>query len=129
MRLNVLLLGAVLGLLGGATPSPTVTLNQPLIDMTPEQLSGYGVQEEEIGWFRPIGDLPGKQPVKGYVAIRYLIDSNGNLFSPERVASEPLCVLDLIALSGLAKTRYRVAEQNPDAIPVRVVSRLDIEVK
>ncbi|WP_339014108.1 hypothetical protein [Aeromonas popoffii] len=126
MRLNVLLLGAVLGLLGGcATPSPTVTLNQPPIDMTPEQLSGYGVQEEETGWFRPVGDLPGK----GYVAIRYLIDSNGNLFSSERVASEPPGVLDLFALSGLAKTRYRVAEQNPDAIPVRVVSRLDIEVK
>jgi hypothetical protein len=124
MRLNVLLLGAVLGLLGGS-----VTLNQPPIDMTPEQLSGCWVQEEEIGWFRPVGDLPGKQPVKGYVAIRYLIDSNGNLFSSERVASEPPGVLDLVALSGLAKTRYRVAEQNPDAIPVRVVSRLDIEVK
>jgi hypothetical protein len=124
MRLNVLLLGAVLGLLGGS-----VTLNQPPIDMTPEQLSGCWVQEEETGWFRPVGDLPGKQPVKGYVAIRYLIDSNGNLFSPERVASEPPGVLDLVALSGLAKTRYRVAEQNPDAIPVRVVSRLDIEVK
>lgn len=63
------------------------------------------------------------------MAIRYLIDSNGNLFSPERVASEPPGVLDLVALSGLAKTCYRVAEQNPDAIPVRVVSRLDIEVK
>ena len=60
MRLNVLLLGAVLGLLGGcATPSPTVTLNQPPIDMAPEQLSGCWVQEEEIGWFRPVGDLPG----------------------------------------------------------------------
>lgn len=120
MRLNVLLLGAVLGLLGGS-----VTLNQPPIDMTPEQLSEYWVQEEETGWFRPVGDLPGK----GYVAIRHLVGSNGNLFSPERVASEPLGVLDLVALSGLAKTRYRVAEQNPDAIPVRVVSRLDIEVK
>jgi hypothetical protein len=49
MRLNVLLLGAVLGLLGGATPSPTVTLNQPPIDMTPEQLSGYGYSKKRLG--------------------------------------------------------------------------------
>lgn len=61
--------------------------------------------------------------------IRYLIDSNGNLFSPEIVASEPPGVLDLIALSGLAKTRYRVSEQNPQAIPVRVVCRYEIEVE
>ena len=50
MRLNVLLLGAVLGLLGGcATPSPTLTLNQPPIDMTPEQLSGYGYRKKRLG--------------------------------------------------------------------------------
>lgn len=44
MRLNVLLLGAVLGLLGGS-----VTLNQPPIDMTPEQLSGYGYRKKRLG--------------------------------------------------------------------------------
>ncbi|EOD55599.1 hypothetical protein G113_08095 [Aeromonas molluscorum 848] len=32
-------------------------------------------------------------------------------------------------MSGLAKVRYRAAEQNPGAIPVRVVSRFNIEVK
>ena len=37
--------------------------------------------------------------------------------------------LMLRALSGLAKTRYRVSEQNPQAIPVRVVGRYEIEVE
>jgi hypothetical protein len=71
----------------------------------------------EVPPFEPVGGAPAGEPVKGYVTLRYLIDSNGNLFSPEVVASEPPGVLDLIALSGLAKTRYRVSEQNPQAIP------------
>ena len=103
MGLKVLLLGIVLGLLGGcASPSPTVKLNQPPLEVTMAELGKYWVQDGEVPPFEPVGGAPAKLPVKGYVEIRYLIDSNGNLFSPEILASEPPGVLDLIALSGLA---------------------------
>ncbi|MDM5139081.1 energy transducer TonB [Aeromonas bestiarum] len=130
MGLKVLLLGTVLGLLGGcASPSPTMKLNQPPLEVTMAELGKYWVQDGEVPPFEPVGGAPAKRPVKGHVEIRYLIDSNGNLFSPQILASEPPGVLDLIALSALAKTSYRVSEQNPQAIPVRVVGRYEIEVE
>ncbi len=130
VRLKILLLWASLGLLGGcASPSPTVKLNQPPVDVTWEELPRYWVLVGDIGVFRPVGGLPEKRPVKGYVTLRYLIDSNGNLFSPEVLASEPPGVLDLIAISGLAKMRYRASDQNPQAIPARVEARFEVEVK
>ncbi|HDU8489330.1 TPA: energy transducer TonB [Aeromonas hydrophila] len=128
MGLKVLLLGTVLGLLGGCA-SPTAKLNQPPVDIVWEDLPKYWVQVEQIGDFNPVGGLPKDRPVKGYVTLRYLIDSNGELFSPEVLASEPPGVLDLIAISGLAQVRYRVSEQNPQAIPVRVLVRYEVEVR
>ncbi|MBS4638816.1 energy transducer TonB [Aeromonas media] len=128
MRLKLLLLWATLVLLGGCA-SPTAKLNQPPVDIVWEDLPKYWVQVEQIGDFNPVGGLPKERPVKGCVTLRYLIDSNGDLFSPEVLSSEPPGVLDLIAISGLAQVRYRVSEQNPQAIPVRVVVRYDVEVR
>ena len=128
MRLKLLLLWASLALLGGCA-SPTAKLNQPPVDVTWEELPEYWVLVEDIGTFNPVGGLPEKWPVKGYVTLRYLIDSNGTLFSPEVLESHPPGVLDLIAISGLAKMRYRPSEQNPQAIPARVVARFEVEVK
>lgn len=99
------------------------------MDVTWEELPEYWVLVGDIGTFNPVGGLPEKKPVKGYVTLRYLIDSNGKLFSPEVLESHPPGVLDLIAISGLAKMRYRPSEQNPQAIPARVVARIEVEVK
>ncbi|KMY39190.1 energy transducer TonB [Aeromonas caviae] len=128
MRVKGLLLWAALALLGGCA-SPTAKLNQPPVDIVWEELPRYWVQVEQIRDFNPVGGLPKERPVKGYVTLRYLIDSNGELFSPEVLASEPPGVLDLIAISGLAQLRYRPSEQNPQAIPARVVARFEVEVK
>ena len=128
MRVKGLFLWAALALLGGCA-SPTAKLNQPPVDVTWEMLPEYWVLVGDAISFNPVGGLPAKRPVKGYVTLRYLIDSNGDLFSPEVLSSEPPGVLDLIAISGLAQVRYRVSEQNPQAIPVRVVVRYDVEVR
>lgn len=128
VRVKGLLLWAALALLGGCA-SPTAKLNQPPVDIVWEELPRYWVQVEQIRDFNPVGGLPKERPVKGYVTLRYLIDSNGTLFSPEVLESQPPGVLDLIAISGLAQLRYRPSEQNQQAIPARVVARFEVEVK
>ncbi|MFQ2203969.1 hypothetical protein ACK325_17680 [Aeromonas hydrophila] len=71
MGLKVLLLGTVLGLLWGcASPSPTVKLNQPPLEVTMAELGKYWVQDGEVPPFEPVGGAPAKLPVKGYVEIR-----------------------------------------------------------
>ncbi|MGY3976786.1 Gram-negative bacterial tonB protein [Aeromonas rivipollensis] len=127
MGLKIALLGAALMLGGCASPSPTVKLNQPPREVSEEALCLYWVQEGEVTQFNLPLNRPMKAPVEGFVDIRYLIDSNGNLFSPEILAAEPAGVLELAALTALSKMRYRVAEQNPEAIPVQVVQRFRLK--
>lgn len=127
MGLKIVLLGAALMLGGCASPSPTVKLNQPPREVSEEALCLYWVQEGEVTQFNLPLNRPMKAPVEGFVDIRYLIDSNGNLFSPEILAAEPAGVLELAALTALSKMRYRVAEQNPEAIPVQVVQRFRLK--
>ncbi len=127
MNLKIVLLGAALMLGGCASPSPTVKLNQPPREVSEEALCLYWVQEGEVTQFNLPLNRPMKAPVEGFVDIRYLIDSNGNLFSPEILAAEPAGVLELAALTALSKMRYRVAEQNPEAIPVQVVQRFRLK--
>ena len=129
MNLKIVLLGAALMLGGCASPSPTVKLNQPPREVSEEALCLYWVQEGEVTQFNLPLNRPMKAPVEGFVDIRYLIDSNGNLFSPEILAAEPAGMLDLAALTALSKMRYRVAEQNPEAIPVQVVQRFRLKGK
>ena len=127
MGLKIVLLGAALMLGGCASPSPTVKLNQPPREVSEETLCLYWVQEGEVTQFNLRLKRPMKAPVEGFVDIRYLIDSNGNLFSPEILAAEPAGMLELAALTALSKMRYRVAEQNPEAIPVQVVQRFRLK--
>ena len=127
MNLKIVLLGAARMLGGCASPSPTVKLNQPPREVSEEALCLYWVQEGEVTQFNLPLKRPMKAPVEGFVDIRYLIDSNGNLFSPEILAAEPAGMLELAALTALSKMRYRVAEQNPEAIPVQVVQRFRLK--
>ena len=127
MNLKIVLLGAALMLGGCASPSPTVKLNQPPREVSAEDLCLYWVQEGEMTQFNLPLKRPMKAPVEGFVDIHYLIDSNGNLFSPEILAAEPAGMLELAALTALSKMRYRVAEQNPEAIPVQVVQRFRLK--
>ncbi|MFQ2108904.1 energy transducer TonB [Aeromonas rivipollensis] len=127
MGLKIVLLGAALMLGGCASPSPTVKLNQLPREVSEEALCLYWVQEGEVTQFNLPLNRPMKAPVEGFVDIRYLIDSNGNLFSPEILAAEPAGMLELAALTALSKMRYRVAEQNPEAIPVQVVQRFRLK--
>ena len=128
MYRKILLSGLGACLLAACSGTSTQYLSQPPVEVSSEALASYWLQKKQLSsFFQEEPALPAG-PVKGHVDIRYLIDSNGNLFNPQIVASEPPGVLDLSALSALAKIHYRVAKSNPQAIPVYVTSRFEIEV-
>ena len=109
--------------------SPTAKLNRPPVDVTWETLPEYWVLVGMPSGLTRSG-AAGEEAGQGVCdPLRYLIDSNGTLFSPEVLESQPPGVLDLIAISGLAQLRYRPSEQNQQAIPARVVARFEVEVK
>ena len=60
--------------------------------------------------------------------VRYQIDSNGTPIKPEVVDADPPGELEQSALATLSRIRYSPAEGNPDAIPVEVINRFDIEI-
>ncbi|MGY4108763.1 energy transducer TonB [Aeromonas encheleia] len=121
--------GLVLALLQGCSSRPEAALDRAPIVIPLEQLSHYWIQENQRSFFGD--DEPVRRPakpVKGYVEVRYLIDSNGMPTKPEVVAVEPPGELEQSALATLSRLRYSPAEGNPDAHPVQVVNRFEIEI-
>lgn len=128
MGLKILLPWMIACLLAACANSTTAYLSQTPVDVPLKELPKYWLQgKQRFNFSQEEPGLPAK-PVKGYVEIRYLIDSNGQPFNPQIVASEPQGELDPSALAALAKIRYRPAKSNPEAIPVYVTNRFDIEI-
>lgn len=120
--------GMAVTLLLGCSSRQEVARERAPIVIPLEQLSSYWIQENKWSWFgddQPV--LPAK-PVKGFVEVRYQIDSNGTPIKPEVVAADPPGELEQSALATLSRIRYSPAEGNPDAIPVEVINRFDIEI-
>ncbi|WP_421304617.1 TonB family protein [Aeromonas veronii] len=120
--------GLAVTLLLGCSSRQEVAHERDPIAISLEQLSSYWVQEKQWSW---LGNdepaLPAK-PVKGYVEVRYQIDASGTPVKPEVVAAEPPGELEQSALAALSRIRYSPAEGNPDAIPVEVTNRFEIEI-
>ncbi|WP_298772180.1 energy transducer TonB [uncultured Shewanella sp.] len=127
MTLRFILAGAVFSLLSACSSSPDILLNQnpKVIDVS--ELTQYWIQDND--YFRMnIG--PKRMPPKdteGFVEIRYLIDSNGNVFNPEIVKSEPEGFWDYSGMKALSKIQYKKADTNPLAVPVYVTTRIEFK--
>lgn len=125
MMLKLILAGAVFSLLSACVSPPEIVLNKNPKQIDVGELDQYWVQENE--YFRMnIG--PKRMPPKGaegFVEIKYLIDSNGNLFNPEIVKAEPEGFWDFSGMKALSKMKYNKADANPLAVPVYVTTRIE----
>ena len=120
--------GLAVTLLLGCSSRQEVVRERAPIAIPLEQLSSYWVQDNHWSWLGNDEPALPTKPVKGYVEVRYQIDANGTPVKPEVVAAEPPGELEQSALATLSRMRYSRAEGNPDAIPVEVTSRFDIEI-
>lgn len=90
-----------------------------------EQLGEYWIAEKETVKFRAPSNFKPSSGC-GYVVLQYLIDSNGSVFNPEIIESEPVGFYDRTALTALSLLQYAPAETNTDRIPVKVNQKTTI---
>ena len=64
---------------------------------------------------------------KGYVKVRFLIDSNGKTFNPEIVESVPVGVWDNQGLRAVKQLEYSPSKTNIARTPVYVTIKFDFE--
>ena len=100
--------GLAVTLLLGCSSHQEVAHERAPIAIPLKQLSSYWVQEKQWSW---LGNDEPALPAK-----------------PEVVAAEPPGELEQSALATLSRIRYSPAEGNPDAIPVEVTNRFEIEI-
>lgn len=120
--------GVMLALLQGCMSREAVEPGREPVAVTLAQLPHYWIQENQRSWFASDEEALPAKPVKGYVDVRYVIDEDGVPTRAEVVAAEPPGELEQSALATLSRIRYSPAEDNPDAIPVQVTNRFNIEV-
>ncbi|MCJ8318783.1 MAG: energy transducer TonB [Colwellia sp.] len=65
---------------------------------------------------------------EGFVKLKYLIDSNGQIFEPTIVESKPKGLWDKFALKALKNIRYVKSEFNEAGIPVYVTTEFQFGV-
>ncbi|WP_299493506.1 energy transducer TonB [uncultured Shewanella sp.] len=125
MTLKLILAGMFFSLLSACVSPPEIKLNQNPKQVDAIELAQYWIQDND--YFRMnIG--PKKMPPKGtdgFVEIKYLIDSNGHVFNPEIVKSEPEGLWDYSGMKALSKIKYKKAESNVLAVPVYVTMRIE----
>ncbi len=90
--------------------------------VTEDQLKDFWQAGNETVSFRA---SPGFKSVsgRGYVVIQYLINSNGAVFNPEIIESQPAGIYDRTARKYLSLVRYIPAETNPVPIPAKTIQK------
>ena len=106
-------------------PEPMFTTDIHIVSS--DQLSQYWVPKKDRIRFSPKpGELPSVSC--GYVVLEFLIDSNGNVFSPVIKEAEPEGAWDWEALKSLSLMKFLPAESNPNKTPVKVTRRTDFKI-
>ena len=98
-----------------------IVLTGDIVKVSGDELSNYWVPKKDKFSFNL------NMPKKGYVKYRYIIDSNGNLFNPEIVESNPEGMVDHAGLVALSKIKYIPAKSNIKQIPVQVETEIRFE--
>jgi len=127
MRVFSILSVLVIALASCATPpEPEFTADVHVINS--DQLPQYWVPEKDLIKFslRP-GELPPESC--GFVVLEFLIDSNGNVFSPRIKEAEPEGAWDWEAIKSLNLMKFLPAESNPNRTPVKVTRRTEFKIE
>ncbi|WP_414828807.1 energy transducer TonB [Alteromonas sp. H39] len=109
--LTVLVLGLV-----GCMSVPNLA-SQPK-EIAEDELSNYWEMVSDSFSFNSAISYKGRPD--GYVKIRYLIDSDGEVHDPDVVESEPEGVWDAAGLKAVKKMEFVPASDNADRMPVYV---------
>jgi len=105
-----------------AAPGPEFT--GEILEISSDQLSEYWVPEQDTVkfTFRSRSKLP---EACGYVVVEYLIDSNGDIFDPTIMESQPKGAHEKSVLMMLSEMKYLPSDVNPDRTPVKITRRTD----
>lgn len=115
------------GLLLGCTSSPEVYLAEQPIEVTNKSVGEYWEQKNETFSFSLPSIRAPKKKEKGYVKVRYLIDSNGNTFNPEIIESVPEGFWDYAGVKAITKQEFIPSEPNKSNKPVYYTQTIQFE--
>ncbi len=121
------LVAIILLTLAGCAGKQPMTLHSDVHVISADELPKYWLLKNKYLGFRIPETHRPPSGTKGYIKIKYIIDSNGNVFNPEIIESQPENLLDYSGLKALKKYRYSPADENPDKTPVQVVSEFHFE--
>ena len=121
--LSVLSLGLLV--LGGCKSTPEQYLTEPAITIELSNLQNYWAPKTQTFSFK---SRTFKQPkTSGAVKVKYLIDSNGEIFNPIVVESLPKGSWDKHALGAVSKFKYMPSKANSSKTPVYVTMEIKFE--
>jgi TonB family protein len=116
--LYVLLMGILV--LSGCKSTPEQHLTGAPITVEQSELQNYWIQKSKKISFKTTKLQPPKSG--GYVKIKYLIDSKGEVLNPLVVESSPSGAWDKFALLALSNVHYVPAKDNSLNVPVYVTT-------
>jgi len=126
MNFKPLLLLCLTFVIFGCVSTPKQYLTQAPIEIKAEQLNQYWQVSQQSSHFNINANFKTTSE-KGEIQIRYLIDSNGNVFEPTIVKSTPVGVFDKAGLKAFAKMHFVKAKNNPNAVPVYYTMTINFE--
>ena len=100
--------------------SATPNLSTEAIEVQPESLDQHWEMTSNSFSFSTHRNV--KKRPKGYVKVRYLIDSNGKVFNPVIVESVPKGVWDDQGLKAVKHMKYKPSKSNTNNVPVYVTT-------
>ncbi|MEO2265806.1 TonB family protein [Pseudoalteromonas sp. YIC-656] len=106
--------------LGGCKSAPQQYLTKTPITIEQSELQNYWIQEAKEFSFKVSRLQPPKS--SGVVKVKYLVDSNGQIFNPIVVESSPNGAWDKFALQALSNIHYVPAKANSSNVPVYVTT-------
>ncbi|MBS3797680.1 MULTISPECIES: energy transducer TonB [unclassified Pseudoalteromonas] len=108
-------------LLGGCMATQEQHLSAEPLEISSEQLHKYWRQERSEFTFstRTFKKPPTEN---GYIKMRYLIDSNGEIFDVAIIESQPEGLWDTHALRSLKHLKYVPSSDNTELTPVYVTT-------
>lgn len=114
----------LIAMLTGCALQTSQRLTTSPIEIENTELSNYW--EHEVDSFKLEFISTGPR-MPGFVEVKYLIDSNGDVFNATVVKSQPKGVWDKAAIKAISNLKYRNVKQNPEATPVYVSMEISFD--